>query len=227
MPAGPISRSPDCVADTEFPYARRARARQSKCSLGAAAPAHELRTPITICRGHLEVLPNQPEPDDLLETVALVLDELDRMTRIVVDMNALAYMEDPASLRRGTFDIERLLTDVARKATPLLNGRLQVEPVPADRLPCADEQRLVQALINLIKNAHDHTSPDTAIHVRAVGEPGAWRFEVADAGAGLAPDEEQLVLQPFYKRAESDGTGLGLAIVAGIARAHGGAVAAR
>jgi two-component system OmpR family sensor kinase len=103
-----------------------------------------------------------------------------------------------------------------------LNGRLQVEPAPAGPL-CGDIQRLVQALINLIKNAHDHTTPDTPIALRALSEGDAWRFEVADSGDGLAPDEEERVFQPFYKRPDSDGSGLGLAIVSGIARAHGGA----
>jgi signal transduction histidine kinase len=184
--------------------------------------SHELRTPITICRGHLEVLTPEPSGDELLETVALVLDELDRMTRIADDMSDLAYMEDPASLRRGQVDTERLLADVALKATPLLNGRLSVQPAPSDATLCADAHRLVQALINLVKNAHDHTAPDTPIALRAVSEPDALRFEVADAGGGLAPADEERVFQPFYKHPDSAGSGLGLAIVSGIARAHGG-----
>jgi two-component system, OmpR family, sensor kinase len=87
----------------------------------------------------------------------------------------------------------------------------------------ADSQRLTQALINLVHNAREHTEPGTPIALRAVGEAGALRFEIADAGGGLAPDDEQRVFQPFFKGESSDGSGLGLAIVAGIARAHGGA----
>jgi signal transduction histidine kinase len=185
--------------------------------------SHELRTPITICRGHLEVLTPQPAPDELLETIAVVLDELDRMTRIADDMSDLAYVEDPASLRPGEVDLERLLADVAVKASPLLNGRLLVEPAPAEGPLSGDSQRLVQALINLIKNAREHTTPDTPIALRAVSDGDAWRFEVADSGDGLAPADEERVFQPFYKSPDSDGSGLGLAIVSGIARAHGGA----
>jgi signal transduction histidine kinase len=185
--------------------------------------SHELRTPITICRGHLEVLDSRPEPDELLETVALVLDELDSMTRIADDMGDLAYMEDPASLRLAEVDPRRLLTDVALKAAPLLNGRLHVRPPHAAEPLSADSQRLVQALINLVKNAHEHTAPDTPIALRAVSEPAALRFEVADSGGGLRPDDEERVFQPFYKHPESRGSGLGLAIASGIARAHGGA----
>jgi signal transduction histidine kinase len=185
--------------------------------------SHELRTPITICRGHLEVLTPQPAPDELLETIAVVLDELDRMTRIADDMSDLAYMEDPASLRPGDVQLERLLSDVALKASPLLNGRLEVDPAPANGPLRADTQRLVQALINLIKNAREHTRPGTPIALRAVSDGDAWRFEVADGGEGLDAADEERVFQPFYKRPDSAGSGLGLAIVSGIARAHGGA----
>ena len=187
------------------------------------ASSHELRTPITICRGHLEVLPPEPAPDELPEAIAMVLGELDRMTRIIDDMAELAYMEDPASLRTGDVDLTRFLPEVASKAGPLLNGRLSVAPVPGDGTIRADGQRLTQALINLIKNARDHTPADTSIELRVVNAAAACRFEVADAGGGLSPEDERNAFQPFYKGSKSDGSGLGLAIVSGIARAHGGA----
>jgi len=185
--------------------------------------SHELRTPITICRGYLDVLSPRPAANELRETVAVVKDELDRMTRIVDDMCDLAYMEDPASLRRGEVPLDQFLGEVAGKARPLLNGRLRLEPVDAPAPLRADVQRLTQALINLIQNARDHTPADTPIALRVVAEPGVWRFEVADQGGGLPDEAERLVFQPFYKGRQSSGSGLGLAIVHGIARAHGGA----
>jgi signal transduction histidine kinase len=185
--------------------------------------SHELRTPITICRGHLEVLPPEPAPDELPEAIAMVLDELDRMTRIIDDMSELAYMEDPASLRTGDVDLAKFLPEVASKAGPLLNGRLRVTPVAGDGQIRADVQRLTQALINLLKNARDHTPQDTAIELRVVSDAAACRFEVSDAGGGLAPEDARHAFEPFYKGGDSDGSGLGLAIVSGIARAHGGA----
>jgi signal transduction histidine kinase len=185
--------------------------------------SHELRTPITICRGHLEVLPPEPAPDELPEAVAMVLGELDRMTRIIDDMAELAFMEDPASLRMGEVEPAAFLAGVASKAAPLLNGRLSVAPAAAAGTIRADGQRLTQALIILIKNARDHTPAGTPVELRVVGEPAVCRFEVADAGGGLAPADERHVFEPFYKGSGSGGSGLGLAIVSGIARAHGGA----
>ena len=87
--------------------------------------SHELRTPITICRGHLEVLGPDPERGELGETVAVVIDELDRMSRLVTDMTTLAGMEDPAALHVEDLAVDRLVADVTTKAVALLDGRLQ------------------------------------------------------------------------------------------------------
>ncbi len=187
--------------------------------------SHELLTPITIVRGHLEVMDAEPSPLELRETLAVVLDELDRMARIVEDMSTLARMEDPMALRREQVPVERLVIDVAVKATPLLAERLEV--AIADGAAAtgvrADRQRLTQALINLLTNARDHTPAGTPVVLRVLRCDDGFRFEVADHGGGLAAGEEDRVFEPFHAGARSDGSGLGLAIVAGIARAHGGA----
>lgn len=186
--------------------------------------SHELRTPITICRGHLEVLGPEPTTDELRETVAIVLDELHRMGRIVEDMNLLARMEDPSSLRRQPIQVDRLVEEVAVKAAPLLDGHLQVCSMAGlEHTVVADSQRLTQALINLLSNAERHTPVGTPVEIRVVDEPASWRFEVTDHGKGLDPTDEAAVFRPFVTASTpSPGNGLGLAIVSGIARAHGG-----
>jgi signal transduction histidine kinase len=184
--------------------------------------SHELRTPITIVRGHLDVLSPEPSVLELADTTAIVFDELDRMARIVEDMCDIAFMEDPSSLRRGEIELGPFVNELASKAVPLVDGRLRVDARQARGAVLADGQRLTQALINLVKNARQHTPPGTAIDLRVRSQNGAWRFEVADAGGGLSPEHEERAFQPFFKREESEGSGLGLAIVAGIAKAHGG-----
>ncbi len=185
--------------------------------------SHELRTPITICRGHLELLDPSPDATELRETVDLVVDELDRMARIVEDMNTLARMEDPASLRRESIDVDAFVAEVAAKASTLVDGRLQVTSGPAAEHLTADPQRLTQALINLLRNAAQHTPFDAKIELRAVAVRDRWRFEVVDHGVGVPPADEESVFLPFCTgSSRSPGNGLGLAIVSGIARAHGG-----
>jgi signal transduction histidine kinase len=183
--------------------------------------SHELRTPITICRGHLEVLGPEPEPEDLAETVEVVVDELDRMRRLVDDMTTLAGMEDPAALHVEDVPVDLLVADVSIKAVALLNGRLHATP-SAPGVMRADSQRITQALINLLQNAAEHTTPSTPVHFRTVAGTHAWRFEIADEGGGLPPGTEDDVFQAFFTAKRSMGSGLGLCVVSGIARAHGG-----
>jgi signal transduction histidine kinase len=183
--------------------------------------SHELRTPITICRGHLEVLGPDPEPGELAETVTVVIDELDRMSRLVTDMTTLAGMEDPAALHVQELAVDRLVADVTSKAVALLDGRLHVT-LPEDGTVRADPHRITQALINLLQNAAEHTESGTPIHFRTVRTGAAWRFEVADEGEGLPPGTEDDVFEPFFTAKASLGSGLGLCVVSGIARAHGG-----
>jgi signal transduction histidine kinase len=185
--------------------------------------SHELRTPITICRGHLEVLGESPSSEELRETIALVVEELGRMSRVVEDMTTLARAEAPDFLRPQPVTLDRFLDEVAVKAETLMTGRLSVERVPTGATLMADPQRLTQALINLLQNAAVHTPPHTPVTLRLVPERQAWRFEVADEGGGLSPALEDTVFQPFRRgNTGAPGSGLGLAIVKGIAEAHGG-----
>lgn len=185
--------------------------------------SHELRTPITICRGYLEVLGKHPSPEAMRTTVEVVLDELHRMGRIVEDMATLARVEHPDFVRRRTIELRPFVDDLAAKAKPLLNGRLRIELPPAGAILDGDGQRLTQALLNLLHNAAHYTPAGSLVHARVVEEAGAWRFEVTDAGGGLQAGLEEAVFSPFV-RAETDrsGSGLGLAIARGIAEAHGG-----
>ncbi len=185
--------------------------------------SHELKTPITVCRGHLEVLGEDPSPEEVRETVALVVDELDRMGRLVEDLVTLARAEDPEFLRLRELGVTSFLLEVASKALPLLDGRLQVVPPEEDGVIRADPHRLTQALLNLLQNASVHTPPTTPVELRARRSKGGWRFEVADRGPGIPPEAEEAVFRPFFRAdPHSPGSGLGLTIVQAIARAHGG-----
>jgi two-component system OmpR family sensor kinase len=182
--------------------------------------SHELRTPITICLGHLEVLGPDPGPAEVAEVIAVITDELERMSRTVRELSDLVRIEDPASLRLVDVPMPRFVEQVATKAAPLLDGRLRVVPPPAAQLQI-DPQRLTQALMNLLENAVLHTLPGTPVELRVVGREGGWRFEVSDRGGGVAPALEEAMFLPFVTTRERS-SGLGLAILASIARAHGG-----
>jgi two-component system, OmpR family, sensor kinase len=185
--------------------------------------SHELRTPITICRGHLEVLGPNPERHQVRDAIDVVIDELGRLGRIVEDMTTLARVDDPAFLQPREIALDAFVEEVGVKAETLLDGRLTVEPAEAGAAVRGDPQRLTQALLNLLNNAAVHGRDEARVALRVVPEPDAWRFEVADEGGGLPANQEENVFRPFHRgKATPAGRGLGLAIVRGVAEAHGG-----
>lgn len=183
---------------------------------------HELRTPITVIRGHLELLADEPER--LAETTDLSLDELDRMRRIVDDLSLLARAERPDFLVSGHVDVADLTVDALDKAQVLGDRRWRLDEV-AEGEVSADGQRLTQAVMQLISNAVRHTEPGDTITLGSRREAGRVRWWVSDTGPGVAEDDRPYIFERFRRGGDStrrDGSGLGLAIVETIARAHGG-----
>jgi signal transduction histidine kinase len=188
-----------------------------------SAASHELRTPITICRGHLDVMDADAGAQEVRAVKKLVVDELGLMGRLVDDLATLAWMDDRVMLNVESVPLDGFLSSVVTTARPLLGNRLLVDPEPTGVTVRADLQRLTQALLNLLQNAARHAHGHRPVRLRVHAEPAGWRFEVADDGGGLPPGEEQIVFEPFRTGSSPTGrTGLGLSIVHGIARAHGG-----
>jgi len=189
---------------------------------------HELRTPITIVRGHLELLDGRPE--ERAETVRLVTDELDRMSRMVDDLLLLARYETPDFLQTEPIDVEDLTNEIGHKVIALGDGAVEVGE-SARLVMVGDRHRLTQAVMNLVRNAFEHNPPGTrvAIGSRAVGRD--VEFWVADDGSGIPVGEQERIFERFARggsgRRRTDGAGLGLAIVRAIAEAHGGQVELR
>jgi signal transduction histidine kinase len=189
-----------------------------------SAVSHELLTPITICRGHLEVLDEAAGDQDLRGIRGMLVEELDIMGRVVEDLTTLARADDAAFLKVESLPLDRFMTCVAAKAGTILPGRVLLQPAAApSKTLRADPQRLAQALVNLLQNAARHARGLEPVRLGVRPEPASWCFEVADEGGGLKPGDEQAVFEPFSTGGSRDsGTGLGLWIVRGIARAHGG-----
>jgi signal transduction histidine kinase len=187
---------------------------------------HELRTPITVVRGHLELMGSDPK--DRAETVSLVTDELDRMSRIVEDLLVLATAEQPDFLVPDVVEVADLTTEIVVKARALGDREWHLDSCATGEIE-ADRQRLTQAMLNLARNAHEHTPLDAEVGIGSDWADGAIRFWVRDRGPGVSPEDRERIFERFARggsgRGRSEGAGLGLAIVRSIAEAHGGRVA--
>ena len=186
---------------------------------------HELRTPLTIVRGHLELM-DREDTHDVEETTTLVLDELDRMARLVDDLSTLAKSERPDFLDPVTVDVGGLTDDVLEKVRGL-GARDWVLDERAEGRVRADPQRLTHALAQLAANAVAYTQAGDAIGVGSSARDGVLRFWIRDTGSGIPAEELPRIFERFARgegRPRSEGSGLGLAIVQAIAEAHGGRV---
>ena len=189
--------------------------------------AHELRTPITIARGHLEVLGDEPE--ERAETVAIVTDELDRMGRYVSDLLLLAKAEQPDFLVTAPIDLGELALDLHQRLGGLAPRTWVLDAAPPVGLVTivADRERLEQAVLNLATNAvqHTHDGDEIGLAISAAGRVA--RLSVRDTGPGVDPAVAGALFDRYARAATSrtsrpDGAGIGLSIVDAIARAHGG-----
>jgi two-component system, OmpR family, sensor kinase len=183
---------------------------------------HELRTPITIIRGHLDLLGDDPEEPK--ETMAIVDDELSRMARIVDDLLVLAKAEQPDFIRREMVELTDLTTELLAKSRTLGLRDWRLDAC-AEGIIHADADRVTQAMLNLARNAVEHTPPGAEIGVGSSWSDDGVRLWVRDTGIGIDPTEQDRIFDRFARaRAgrRSEGAGLGLAIVRTIALSHGG-----
>lgn len=195
--------------------------------------SHQLRTPLTVARGHLELLSRGDvlDPEEEAETVALVVEELDHMRSLVERLLLLGHALEPDFLDPQPIDLRSFILDIAEAARVLAERRWGVDSVP-DMVITADPAKLRGAVLNLVDNAVKVTSPTDTIRLGASlvrpgpGAEAMLAITVEDSGPGIPPEQRRAVLGRFQRPGASDtrGAGLGLAIVAAVAHGHGGDV---
>ena len=187
--------------------------------------SHELRTPVTIARGHLELL--RREIGDARPELDVALEELQRIDRIVDHLLLLATADQPDFLSREQIDLEAFLEDVFMRWSEVAPRSWRLTAGPAGTLS-ADPQRLRAALDALLENAVKYTEPHAAIELRSrAGHPGEVVIEVRDEGSGVPSSALERIFDRFARAdaartRSAGGVGLGLAIVDAIAKGHGG-----
>jgi signal transduction histidine kinase len=185
--------------------------------------SHELRTPITIARGHLELLRRERSETPELE---VALDELGRMERIVERLLLLAKSEQQrAGLEE--IDVEAFLSDLFIRWSEVAPRAWRLDVDLAGRM-LADPEALRTALDALLENAVKYTDPGDVVELAAHADgTGGVVIEVSDSGIGVPPDALPRIFDRWARAdgartRERGGAGLGLALVVAVARAHGG-----
>jgi two-component system sensor histidine kinase KdpD len=193
--------------------------------------SHDLRTPLAVVTGATSALLERKDSMDdatqreLLETAHEESLRLSRLVRNLLDMTRL----EAGALRvqKEPQPIEEVIGAALNRLDDRLRGRTVSTNVP-DELPLVpiDSALIEQVLINLIENAIKYTPSTSPIDVSAHVSEGEVVVEVADRGAGVAPEDRERVFEKFYRvrEREGGGTGLGLTICRGIVEAHGGRI---
>ncbi|MDP1571698.1 MAG: HAMP domain-containing sensor histidine kinase [Vicinamibacterales bacterium] len=198
--------------------------------------SHELMTPLTAIRGYAETLslPQFAPPGDAGRYVGIVIEEVDRIERLVGDLLDLArYEAGGAALASEPLAVADLFARVRARHQPVMRERgIDLhDHIAADAaVVVGDARRLEQALQNLAANALRHSGPGGRVSLSATRRGASVVLAVADTGTGIAPEHLPHVFDRFYKADPSradGGTGLGLSIVRAIVEQHGGTVTAR
>lgn len=190
--------------------------------------SHQLRTPLTVMRGHLEVARRTglDDPTETGETIDLVLDEIDHASVLVDRVLVLGRSLEPDFVQPEPVDLPSFLGDVATAARAIAERHWELGPVP-DLVVSIDREKVRGAVLNLIDNSVKATGPEGTIRIGAeTGPGGTLAIVVADTGVGIPVAQHERIFRRFERgeRLDERGSGLGLAIVSAVAEAHGGQV---
>jgi two-component system sensor histidine kinase KdpD len=213
----------------------RALARESERISGLIldSVSHELRTPLTVIKGSASVLAD-PSIGSSADTQAMLVGEIqeasERLDAIVGNLLSMSRLESgPMALHRTVEEAGDLIAAAASMASRELAGHAFSTKVPDDlpSLQC-DAGLVVQAIVNLLRNAASYAGPGSKIEVEVTNFDGRLAFEVRDDGPGVAGTDLPHIFDKFFRasRAIPGGTGLGLSICKAIVEAHGGSIEA-
>ncbi len=194
--------------------------------------SHELRTPLAAIKGYMEGLTDGVIPPTG-ESFHLVHSEVDRLQRLVNDLQELSRMEAGIiQLNLKPVPVTKLVENVESRLKRQFEekGLMLETNVPAG-LPnvLADEDRILQVLINLTGNALQYTPAGGKVTISAAPEKNKVQFTVADNGIGIAPEHLPHIFTRFYRADKSrtrasGGSGIGLTIAQSLVNAHHGRI---
>ncbi len=192
--------------------------------------SHQLRTPLTVARGHLELLQRELTTAQAQRSLGIATAELDDMAKVVQDLLLLARLDEGIPLERQAVDVDLILREAVLRALPPGARSVTIDTRPG-LVALGDPDRLVQVLSNLIANAVQHGGNGVALSLRARHDGTRVTITVTDTGPGIPPDDLPHIFERFYRGSQahrhSGGVGLGLPIAASLVQAMGGEISVR
>lgn len=201
----------------------------------SADVSHELRTPLTIMRGELEQVLHEPRlQGDVRDSVASALEEIDRMSKIVESLLAIARLDSGMdAINPAPADLSTLCQWVIEQLRLLASEKgITMTARTTPMIVLIDTAHMKRVLVNVIDNAIKYTSPGGHIELTSFVAEKSAVIEISDTGIGIPSVELPHVFDRFFRADKvrsraSGGTGLGLSIVKAICNAHGGSVTLR
>jgi two-component system sensor histidine kinase KdpD len=194
------------------------------------AVSHDLRTPLATIHAAASELggPIDYEPGTRAELAGLIIDEAERLDRLVRNLLDLSRIEAGALLPdRQPVDLGELVTAAVTRLDRLMSAvrpRLTIdEDLP---LVDVDYSQVDQVVTNLLENAVRHSPPDGVVAIDVRAEPGHLVVTIQDQGDGIAEQVRDRLFEPFAAATGSKTTGIGLTICKVIVDAHGGTITA-
>ena len=203
----------------------------------SASAAHELRTPIAVLRTKLDVFKKkkreQHEYDELVTTMETYID---RLSSIITDLLEFAETSELGEAEDVSLDsvIKTVVDDLESVAqNNMVNVQIDVQPKTQSEAQTfivkGNTNLLYRALYNLVENAIRYNSEEGSVNIALETEGQEGVIIIADTGVGIAPEQRELVFEPFYRvnksrSREFGGAGIGLSLVKTILKRHGASI---
>ena len=203
----------------------------------SASAAHELRTPITVLRTKLDVFKKkkreQREYDELVTTMETYID---RLSSIITDLLEFAETSELGEAEDVSLDlvIKTVVDDLESVAqNNMVNVQVDIQSKAQSEAQAfivkGNTNLLYRALYNLVENAIRYNNEEGSVNITLETKGQEGVIIIADTGVGIAPEQRELVFEPFYRvnksrSREFGGAGIGLSLVKTILKRHGASI---
>lgn len=194
-----------------------------------AAVAHELKTPLAVIKTQIDVLNDlkSNDIDDYRATLNVVESSVRKMNALIDALLDSIHVETAGLDDQVALDI--VVTDVLEDLAPIASKkqiRLHGDLPGVDRIP-GNEVLIYRAIYNIVENAIKYSPENTDVDVKLRQEKNALTLAIKDQGIGIAPENIELIFEPFYRVSsaqKTEGFGLGLAMAKSFLKMHGASI---